>query len=78
MVTKNERVLVIKLVEWNIFSTHESMRITWIRPKRGFKWLLEWLLKRQVVDNLRHAPACPANHYHKRRLVFKKCSCGAR
>lgn len=48
-----------------------------IIPCWGTGWLLEMMLKRQVVDDLHHAPACPANHYHKRRLVFDRCTCGA-
>lgn len=29
-------------------------------------------------DDLHHAPACPANHYHKCRVPTGPCNCGAR
>ena len=29
-------------------------------------------------DNLHHAPACPANHYHFKQRPFGPCTCGAR
>ena len=28
-------------------------------------------------DNLHHAPACPANHYHQSRLPTGQCTCVA-
>lgn len=43
----------------------------------NFEWLFNWRLNTQKVDNLHHAPGCEANHFHRMRLVFKKCSCGA-
>lgn len=30
-----------------------------------------------VFDDLHHAPACPANHWHKQQLPYAPCSCGA-
>lgn len=30
-----------------------------------------------VLDDLHHAPACPANHWHKKRLPTGRCTCGA-
>ena len=30
-----------------------------------------------LLDELHHAPACPANHYHKQRLPTGRCTCGA-
>lgn len=29
------------------------------------------------LDDLHHAPACPANHYHRMRLPTAPCQCGA-
>lgn len=31
-----------------------------------------------VPDDLHHAPRCPANHFHGRRLPTGPCTCGAR
>lgn len=76
MVTNKERRLVIWLCKLRIWKPQMEMRIVWIQTPR-LKWLHKWLLKRQKVDDLHHAPACPANHYHKQRLVFFPCSCGA-
>lgn len=33
------------------------------------------MLKYQVLDERKHAPMCPANHFHRMRLVFQKCTC---
>lgn len=30
-----------------------------------------------AFDELHHAPACPANHYHHMRLPIGGCTCGA-
>jgi hypothetical protein len=30
------------------------------------------------LDNLHHAPRCPANHFHEVRMPTGPCSCGAR
>lgn len=30
-----------------------------------------------ALDNLHHAPMCPANHYHGMRKPTGPCSCGA-
>ena len=58
-------------MERGIFRTVE------IVPVNGGKALLEAMKRRQVLDNLHHAPGCPANHFHRRRLVFQRCTCGA-
>jgi hypothetical protein len=31
----------------------------------------------EIIDNLHHAPMCPANHYHGTRAPTGACSCGA-
>ncbi len=31
-----------------------------------------------TFDDLKHAPKCPANHFHKARLPTGPCNCGAR
>lgn len=76
MVTEFERRIVLTLLGRGFYLTNE-MRLPWVHAKPGLKWFLRWLKKRQVVDNLKHAPCCPANHYHRQRLVFRLCTCGA-
>lgn len=29
-----------------------------------------------ALDDLHHAPACPANHFHQMRLPSGRCTCG--
>jgi hypothetical protein len=53
-----------------------EFRLVMVRPKH-FKQFHAWLLKTQTVDALKHAPCCPANHYHRARIVFQTCTCGA-
>lgn len=77
MVTDRQRKLVQLLVRFKIWTLFSHMRCINIRPRKGTVWLFRWLLKNQVVDNLKHAPCCPANHWHKQRLVFQRCTCGA-
>lgn len=65
---------MIKLKLWKPFF---YFRLIDFQPRRGTYWLYDMIRKKQVVDDLHHAPACPANHYHKQRLVFQPCTCGA-
>ena len=65
---------MIKLKLWREY-TH--FRNVWVSPCWGTRWIFNYLNKVQVVDNLHHAPACNANHWHKTRLVFDYCNCGA-
>lgn len=30
-----------------------------------------------AFDDLHHAPCCPANHFHQRRMPTGRCTCGA-
>ncbi len=30
-----------------------------------------------TLDDLHHAPKCPANHFHQMRLPTGRCTCGA-
>jgi len=32
----------------------------------------------EIIDDLHHAPLCPANHYHGSRAPTGPCSCGAK
>jgi len=78
MVTDRERRFCYWLARIGVFRVRIGfMRITEIVPRRGSRWILNWLKRRQIVDSLHHAPCCEANHYHKQRLVFLPCTCGA-
>ena len=78
MVTERQRKLTIFLEKNGLWEVDNWMRIPWLRTRRPFfDWLLKKIKKAQAVDDLHHAPACPANHYHKQRLVFSGCTCGA-
>lgn len=78
MVTDRERRFVFVLTKLRVFRVRIGLfRTIEVVPRRGFKWIIDWLLKRQTVDSLWHAPCCEANHWHKRRLVFRQCTCGA-
>ena len=78
MVTEPQRRLVKRLLEAGAFTAQcGTFGLIQIHARWGFRWLLRRLKQRQIVDNLHHAPACPANHYHKMRLVFRPCTCGA-
>ena len=77
MVTDKQRKLIIFMIKIGAFKTGVSLRNVWIDARSGFNWLLERIKRSQVVDDHHHAPACPANHFHKQRLVFQSCSCGA-
>ena len=78
MVTPLERRLTVIMVHLNLWHFGRSMRIVVINSKRGSGWLLSWMKRRQTVDDFHHAPCCPANHYHRTRLVFQHCTCGAK
>ena len=78
MVTKWDRRLIKLMIKVRLWGTIVRMRnLDICEPIFGTAWLLKRMRKRQVVDDLHHAPACPANHYHKTRLVFQLCNCGA-
>ena len=77
MITPNERKLIVFLVRIKAFNLSYQMRNTQVGARRGFQWILKWLKSRQVVDQLHHAPYCPANHWHRMRLVLQRCNCGS-
>lgn len=79
MVTSAERKLILWLVRlhiWGICADGLWGRAVF-RPMWGTAWLLEWIERRQVVDDFHHAPACMANHWCRQVLVFRRCTCGA-
>lgn len=77
MILARHRALVLRLVESKRWSVQQSMRLPWIVPARCNERLHKLMLAAQKVDDNHHAPCCPANHYHRARLVFRPCSCGA-
>lgn len=77
MLTNRQKKLIYWMVKLGLWKYQVYMRIPWVWPNFGSEWLHERLLKVQDVDDLHHAPCCPANHYHRRRLVFCRCTCGA-
>lgn len=68
-------MLMVRLRLWRpeigLFHTVE------IRTGPRTRWLLDWMKRRQRVGTEKHAPCCPANHWHQKRLVFHRCNCGA-
>ncbi|AYJ85326.1 hypothetical protein D3Y57_04735 (plasmid) [Sphingomonas paeninsulae] len=54
-----------------------SMRQTLIQASWGTHWLLKRMKARQIITDAHHAPMCPADHWHRARLVFSSCTCGA-
>lgn len=78
MVTEPQRQLILRLCRLRMFRARVGlMRTPIVTARWGVRWLLERIKRAQVVDDLHHAPCCPANHYHRQRLVFHPCTCGA-
>ncbi len=78
MITKRDRSIASELVELGIWKVVENMRLPDIQPTEETKPLFNAMKKRQKLDDLHHAPCCPANHYHNTRLVLSHCTCGAK
>lgn len=79
MIHPLDRRVALCLIRWKVWETvihmmHEQV----LQPSRwrGL-WLFERMLARMTRDDHHHAPACLANHYHYRKLVFGTCRCGA-
>lgn len=77
MVTDFERRIILALIRVKVWKIFISMRLPTIKTRWGTRWVLKWMVRRQIVDSLHHAPCCPANHYCRMRLVFRPCNCGA-
>ena len=78
MVTNKQRKLILAMIKIGLWTTTIQMRNVDIKTIFGTYWLKKYLLKKQVVDKLHHAPCCPSNHYHKTRFVFQPCNCHAK
>lgn len=77
MITQRQRKFVMFMLKLRLWSIRTMMRLPDIHAMLGTHWILKRLKERQSVDNYHHAPCCPANHYHKERIVFHPCNCGA-
>ncbi len=78
MITKQHRRLAFWLVKLKIWKLRRDLfRNIEVVPCWGTRWILRRMKLAQVLDNLHHAPCCPANHFHRSRLVFDRCICGA-
>lgn len=77
MITSDDRRTVLELIRLGIWDQEVRMGLLEVTVPENMRPLFEVILKRQNVDDLHHAPCCPANHYHHRRLVFSRCTCGA-
>lgn len=79
MVTNMERMLIHRLVKAGKLKAEIGLfRVVTLSPTNpGMRALLDRIKARQKVDEWHHAPCCPANHWHRQRLVFTGCNCGA-
>lgn len=77
MITTSERKLIKALIRIKVLHLYVHMRCVRVGVHPRFKFVMDWLLRRQVVDDFHHAPACPANHWHNMTLVLQQCTCGA-
>lgn len=77
MISDADRRIVLSMLKLGRWKAFTHMRLPEIQVDQNSEIYFEKMLARQEVDNLHHAPCCPANHYHKRRLVFSRCICGA-
>ena len=79
MVTGMERLLVQNLVKAGKAKVSVGLfRVVEVEALNpGAQATLNRLKQRQKVDEWHHAPCCPANHWHRQRLVFGRCNCGA-
>lgn len=79
MVTNMERMLITRMVTaGKLTATIGLFRTVEIRATTpGMQQLLARIKARQQVDDWHHAPCCPANHWHRARLVFHGYNCGA-
>ena len=77
MIRQNDRKILYWMWKLGLFQTYVQMRCSRLRPRRGVKWIYNWMLRRQSRDGLHHAPACPGNEWSGVELVYRDCNCGA-
>jgi hypothetical protein len=78
MIRDFDRKVAMLLVRVKLWRADPGLfRTVEIHPRKGTRWLLNMMKRRQVLDAAHHAPCCQANHWHGQRLVFQGCNCGA-
>lgn len=78
MVNDRERQVIMSCVDRGLMDAKVGLfRTLEISAPPETQRLLDRIKSRQKVDELHHAPCCPANHWHRQRLVFQPCNCGA-
>ncbi len=78
MVNARERKVIVSCVERGLMDAKAGLfRTVEIYAPPETQRLLDRIKARQIVDDLHHAPGCEANHWHRQRLVFWPCNCGA-
>lgn len=77
MITSKQRRICRLMVKLKLWNPRECMWTVDFDPCWGTRWLHRRIRKTQPVDDLHHAPACLANHYHRARIVYGRCNCGA-
>lgn len=78
MITDGQMKILRILKRYNLIIVKQQMRLPNIYGKWGTKWIIKRIKKTQPVDKWHHAPCCPANHYHRTRIVLHPCTCGAK
>ena len=77
MIRPLDRKIATVLVCIRIFTVRKLWWTYQIYARKGARWIFNWMLRRQTLDGLHHAPACPGNEWSGANLVFNLCNCGA-
>ena len=77
MIRQNDRRVLYWMFKLRLFRTDVQMGCARLHPRRGVRWIYNWMLRRQVSDGLHHAPFCPGNEWSGVELVWRRCNCGA-
>ena len=80
MIRPSDRRLAYLLVRLRIFTVIRPFfgrSHVAIRPRRGSRFIFDWMRRRQSRDGLHHAPMCPGNEWSGQELVWFPCNCGA-
>jgi hypothetical protein len=78
MITDRDRKLLALMLALKMVEGVENMRLVDFRSvAAGTAEVLKGIKERQARDVRKHAPCCPANHYHYTRIVYQHCTCGA-
>lgn len=79
MIRPMDRKVAVLLVKIGLWRVVEGMRCARLRPRKGTRWLWNWMRARQAQEDrpYHHAPCCPANRWSGVELVLQQCNCGA-